>query len=152
MVTFMRPSGLGFAVQSTVFDVTDGKTAFIAIVSAKTKFALEMEPGEYHFMVVGESADFMRATLEPGKHYYALVTPRMGVWKARFSLKPVTAAELNTEQFTEWFDECRWVENTEQAYQWAVDNRPSILSKQAEYWEKWQSKPVRPALLPGDGA
>lgn len=152
LVTFMRPSGIGFAVQSTVFDVTAGKTEFIGIVSAKTKIAYEVEPGDHHFMVVGESADFIGATVEADKHYYALVTPRMGVWKARFSLRPVTGVELKSDQFADWFDECRWVENTGQSYEWAKNNRDSILAKQQEYWEVWSQKPDQPILRPNDGA
>ena len=34
LVVFMRPSGLGFAVQSSVFDVTSGEPIFISIASA----------------------------------------------------------------------------------------------------------------------
>ena len=77
-----------FAIQSTVFDVTDDAPRMVGIVSAKTKIAYEVAPGEHHFMVVSEAADFMRADLAAGKTYYALVTPRMGVWRARFSLLP----------------------------------------------------------------
>jgi hypothetical protein len=87
LVVFMRPSSLGFAVQSSVFDVTDGSPVFVAIVSALTKVAHYAEPGERRYMVIGESADFMAANLDSGKVYYSLVTPRFGVWKARFSLR-----------------------------------------------------------------
>ena len=55
---------------------------FIGILSGKTKVAHLTEPGEKLFMVIGENADFMKATLEAGKTYYALKTE-----------KPVTGAE-----------------------------------------------------------
>ncbi len=84
LVVFMRPSGFGFAIQSSVFDIVDENPVFVGIVSAKAKVAYYVNPGERRFMVISESADFMDATLEAGKVYYALVTPRMGVWKARF--------------------------------------------------------------------
>lgn len=151
LLVFMRPSGMGFAVQSTVFDVTDDAPRMVGVVSAKTKLAYDVAPGEHHFMVVGEAADFMRAELVAGKTYYALVTPRMGVWKARFSLRPVAKMELAGDQFREWFDDCRWVENTPGSTQWFADNRDSILEKQREYWGEWHAKPNKPILFATDG-
>jgi hypothetical protein len=38
-VVFMRPYSLGFGVQSTLFDITDGSNTFIGILSAKKKIA-----------------------------------------------------------------------------------------------------------------
>ena len=140
-VIFMRPSFLGGAIQSSVFDVTDNKDELIGIVSAGTKVRHVTQPGEHLFMVIGESADFMRAYLDPGKTYYALVTPRMGFWKARFSLKPVRRGELDGETFKSWDKSTTFVENTEQSHQWARDNRDSISTKKAEYLHKWAAKP-----------
>lgn len=151
LVVFMRPSGLGFAVQSTVFDVTDDAPQMVGVVSAKTKIAYDMAPGQHHFMVVSEAADFMRADLVAGKTYYALVTPRMGMWRARFSLRPVAKTDLEGDQFREWYDDCRWVENTPASGQWFADNRDSILEKQREYWGDWQAKPDKPILYATDG-
>ena len=89
LVVFMRPSGFGFAIQSSVFEVRDNDPLLIGIVAAKAKVGYNVEPGKRLFMAVGESADFMTAELEPNKTYYVQVTPRMGLWKARFSLAPV---------------------------------------------------------------
>lgn len=151
LLVFMRPSSLGFAVQSSVFDITSGEPEFIAIVSAKTKFAHNVDPGQHRFMVISESADFMDATLEEGKTYYALVTPRMGAWKARFSLRPLHRVELGTDEFQGWYDDCRWVENTPQAEQWAEQKTSSVKSKQAGKLAKWLEKPDKPVLFIGDG-
>lgn len=153
LLVFMRPSGLGFAIQSSVFEIKSDKPSLVGIVAAKTKVSHQLEPGEHLFMVVGESADFMSAELEANKTYYALVTPRMGAWKARFSLKPVHANELATSQFTEWEEACEWVEKTAASDEWASSNMASIQSKQSKYYEKWMNKDVseRPRLLPGDG-
>ncbi len=139
-IVFMRPSFLGGAVQSSVFDVTDNKDELIGIVSAGTKVRYVTQPGEHLFMVIGESADFMRAYVDPGKTYYALVTPRMGFWKARFSLKPVRRDELDGETFKGWDKSTSFVENTEQSRQWARENRHSISTKKAEYLQKWAAK------------
>jgi len=153
VIVFMRPSAFGGAVQSSVFDVTTEENILVGIVSSKAKVAYKKAPGEYTFMVVGESADFMEAEVEAGKKYYALVTPRMGVWKARFSLKPIHKNELESDKFKEWFTSCSFVENTDSSYQWARDNADSVQSKRETYYQKWMSKPEmdRPALYKEDG-
>lgn len=151
LVVFMRPSGLGFAIQSSVFDTSEGSPAFISIVSAKTKVAHYAKPGKTRFMVIGESADFMDAQLEAGKVYYTLVTPRMGFWKARFSFRPLHADALKTEGFADWYKDTRWVENLASGSKWASSNMPSIRSKMVEYLPKWLEKADKPLLSTGDG-
>ncbi|MCF6353813.1 MAG: hypothetical protein L3J26_01710 [Candidatus Polarisedimenticolaceae bacterium] len=152
-VVFMRPSGLGFAIQSSVFEIKGGNPSLVGIVAAKKKVSYELEPGEHLFMVVGESADFMSAELIANRTYYALVTPRMGLWKARFSLKPIHAGELNSPQFKEWQESCEWVEKSPASDNWASSNMASIQSKYREYYTKWMSKDLseRPKLLLQDG-
>ena len=139
-IVFMRPSYVGGAIQSSVFDVTDNKDELVGIVSAGTKVRFVTQPGEHLFMVIGESADFMRAYVGPGKTYYALVTPRFGFWKSRFSLKPVRRAELDGDTFKGWDKATTFVENTEQSRQWARENWHSISTKKAEYLHKWAAK------------
>jgi hypothetical protein len=153
MVVFMRPSSVGFAVQSSVFEIVNDKPSLVGIVAAKKKVSYQFEPGEHLFMVVGESADFMSADLEANKTYYALVTPRMGWWKARFSLKPIHRYELNPPDLIEWLEDCEWVEKNAASENWASSNMPSIESKHKEYYEKWMSKDLseRPRLIPQDG-
>ena len=149
----MRPNTLGFAIQSSVFTIDKNKPSIVGIIAAKKKVSYELEPGEHLFMVVGESADFMSATLEPNKTYYALVTPRMGWWKARFSLKPIHAKELDTKQFKEWLKDCQLVEISTDTRAWADRNSPSIQSKFNEYYKDWMEKEIaeKPALLMKDG-
>lgn len=153
MMVFMRPSMVGGAIQASVFEINDGKASFAGIVSAKTKVAYDAAPGEHLFMVVGESADFMSASVRAGKTYYALVTPRMGMWKARFSLKPVEQGELESGKFVDWLKSCKWAEKTPEADQWADNNMDSILNKHDTYIKKWNSKSdaSKPRLLPNDG-
>jgi hypothetical protein len=154
VVVFMRPSGLGFAISSSVFDISkEADNKFVGIVPAKKKVIYKTNPGPHMFMVIGESADFMRADLQGGKTYYALVTPRMGFWKARFSLRPVTQSELATDEFKDWTDSCELVENTEGAHQWAEEHAPSIQSKREEYIIKWNNKADedKPVLKASDG-
>jgi hypothetical protein len=151
LVIFMRPSGFGFAIQSSVFDITDGEPEFLGIVSAKTKIAHNADPGEHRYMVIGESADFLEADLLADRTYYSLVTPRMGVWKARFSLKPVHKLDLTSAEFAEWYDGTRWVQNTPTSQSWAQQHMDSIKSKQDEYLPKWLTRTDKRVLLPSDG-
>jgi len=96
-VVFMRVGKMGGAISASVFDVTEpGEPKFIGIVRQSSKVAYPVKPGLYTFMVISEAADFMQAAVLGGKTYYALVTPRMGVWKARFSFQPVRGEELGT--------------------------------------------------------
>lgn len=153
LVVFMRPSTLGFAIQSSVFEIEGDHPSLVGIVAAKKKVSYQLEPGKHLFMVIGESADFMSAELEENRTYYALVTPRMGVWKARFSLMPIHLGELDSSQFSDWLEACEWVEKNTDSENWASENMPSIESKRETYYEKWMSKDVseRPNLLPQDG-
>lgn len=118
MIVFMRPSGFGFGIQSSVFRVVVPAPDLAGIVAAKMKVAYQVNPGEHLFMVIGESADFMSAEVEGDKTYYALVTPRMGVWKARFLLKPVKRPDQNREQPDEWLEACYWAVETPEAEAW----------------------------------
>ncbi len=153
MVVFLRPSGFGFAIQSSVFEIIGDTPSLVGIVAARKRVSYQLQPGTHLFMVVGESADFMSADLKADRTYYALVEPRMGVWKARFSLRPVHGAEVSSHKFNQWLQSCAWVEKNDASYSWATANMASIKSKQAEYYRKWMSKDAsnRPKLLPQDG-
>ncbi len=153
VVIFMRPSSFAGAIQSSVFNVSTPKNEFVGIVSTDTKIAYQTTPGKKLFMVVGEAADFMGAELEAGKTYYALVTPRVGWWKARFSLKPIHRGELNSEDFIKWKSECQFVKPLPSAHLWARENAANIQTKRVEYYQDWMQKPAseRPQLSADDG-
>jgi len=151
LVIFMFP-GRG-AVQSSVFEIRDNAPTLVGVLTTKAKVAYQAEPGKRLFMVVGESGDFMGADLVAGKTYYARVAPRMGVWKARYSLYPVHKAELGGAQLAEWLSDCRWVEKVADSEAWAQENQESIRSKYADYYPKWMEKAEgdRPMLFAEDG-
>ena len=155
VIIFMRPSNLGGGVQSVVYDTTTQENTLVGIVSSGTKVAYRVAPGEHLFMVVGEAADFMKATLEANKTYYALVTPRMGAWRARFSLKPVRSDELDGRSFKGWDRTCALYENNEGAIRWASENEPSVRKRREEYYAKWITKSPEQldevTLRPSDG-
>ena len=153
VVVFLRPSSMGYGYQSSIFEVKGDQPALAGILAQKEKLAYQLDPGEHLFMVIGEAADFMSADLEAGKTYYALVTPRMGAWRTRFSLKPMHADMIGSPEFNKWAKVCNWVVKLPEADQWARANMASIRSKQARYYQKWMTKheSQRPRLLKEDG-
>lgn len=129
LVMFLRPSALGLLIHASVHD----GDKLIGMVPYNCKLAYQADPGKHTFMVVSEAADFMTADLEAGKTYYAQVVPRMGAWRARFSLWPV--------------------ENKPSAYEWEKASQSSILEKKEAYHRKWLTKSdaERPHLSATDG-
>jgi len=159
-VVFMRYSAVGAAIKATVYEITDGKTIFIGIMKNKTKINYPTTPGKHTFMVVSEAADFMEADLAAGKTYYAMVTPRTGAWKARFSLIPIrkdgtTDFSTNSEKFEKWTANTTLVTTDDEARAWYEDHKDSVDEKHAKYWPKWQEKSAADiterTLLPSDG-
>jgi hypothetical protein len=144
LVVFMRPSSLGGAIQSSVYDTHEKGDKFIGIVSSKAKIAYQAEPGEHLFMVIAENADFMVAHLDAGKTYYALVSPRMGVWKARFSLLPIhnqagAKYSMQSSDFREWMDKTAWVNVTPAAEAWYREHAADIREKKLDYMRRWNT-------------
>lgn len=144
-VIFLRPSSFGGAIQASLFDVTSGKPQYIGVSSTNTKLVHDVKPGTYRFMVVSEAADFLEAKLAPGKTYYAVVTARMGMWKARFSLWPVKAAagnefQLSNPDLPKWVQDASLVVNTPEGEAWAKANAADINTKFQEYMPVWKQK------------
>ena len=156
VVVFMRATRamIGGRWSSSVFDLKEDEK-LIGILSNGEKVAYVTEPGEHLFMVISENADFLGATLLPGRTYYALVVARMGLLKSRFSLEPVRAAQLNSKAFEDWRDSTHSMETTAKSYTWADENRDSIREKRAAYLPKWMGKPQterdEQTLRPEDG-
>ena len=144
-VIFLRSSFVGSAIQAVIYDATDGGTEFIGILSNGKMLAHEAAPGKHVFMVVSEAADFMAAELVGGKTYYAIVTPRMGAWRARFSMSPVRNGgsgefQYDSNEFRGWIADAEFSDNTPDSFAWAEENHSSVVEKRAEYWEVWQQK------------
>lgn len=144
-VVFMRSAFVGQAIQASVFDVTNGVPKFIGIISNDTKVSYEATPGEHMFMVVGESADFLKANVVANKTYYTVVSPRMGFWKARFSMHPVrndqsSKFQYNSKDFKEMLGDTKFVKSGVKAEQWAQKNAPSVAKKLAKYLPEWKTK------------
>ena len=146
-VVFIRSAFIGKAIQASVYDITSGTPEFIGIVSNDTKVSYMTSPGEHMFMVVGESADFLKANVLEGKTYYSVVSPRIGFWKARFSMHPVRNDEsakfkYHSKDFKEMLSDSLFVEGGAKAKQWAINNANSISSKMNKYLPEWKLKAV----------
>lgn len=139
-VVFMRATMLGGAISAAVYDVTGSESKFIGLIDHNAKLAYSVTPGEHTFMVVSEAADFMKATVAGGKTYYALVTPRPGAWRARFSFKPLRQADLSGPDFSKWDSGTQLMENSAKSEAWAVSNASSVNAKRASYWAEWSAK------------
>jgi hypothetical protein len=86
LVYFMRPSGMGFAVNFQIWD----RDHFVGLSQAKSYFAYECDPGKHLFFGFAENKVAIEADLEAGKSYYIGTNVRMGAWKARMDFTPVT--------------------------------------------------------------
>jgi hypothetical protein len=161
LIVFLRSSFIGSAISSSLFDITKGDDNLIAIIGSGDKVAYYTDPGEGQFMVIGESADFMDTLLDAGKVYYAIVIPRMGAWKARFSLYPFKQVaheeqfQVDSPKLVEWLNACKYVTMNNEAYIWAENNAASIREKREKYLKKWAEMPDETkrwrTLLPEDG-
>ena len=151
-IIFLRNSFFGAAIQATVCDVTGEETKFIGILSNKFKIAYKTTPGKHMFMVVGENGDFMPGEFEAGKTYFAIVVPRPGFFKARFSLNPVHQDEYH-ESFASDRRATHFVENTPESRAWFMENAADIRAHLEKDLPRWHKKSARNkiGLLPEDG-
>lgn len=153
MVVFMRSSALGGAIGASVFEIKNDNPELVGLVAYNTKVAYEVDPGRRLFMVVSETADYMSADLAPNRTYYAFVDPRMGAFRARFSLGAVNKSGKRMEAAQNCLKSCRLVENTPESQNWARDNMSDIRSKHTEVYPRWNQKPTneKPHLAREDG-
>jgi hypothetical protein len=148
LVVFMRRGRDAGAIQAVVYDGDE----LVGVLSANSAIAYQTEPGKHLFMVVSEAADFLEATLAPGKTYFVRAVPRMGWWRARFSLEAVDAKQ-HARDMPRWLKGLSLVALNDAGRRWAVENDPSVVAKKNEYLPRWRAKreDERPALWPGDG-
>jgi len=147
LVVFLRPVKMAGYVSSVVFDDQD----LVAVLMDYTYAAYQATPGNHRFMVVSEAADFMDADLEAGKVYFALVKVRMGVWRGRFSLMPLTPHDKEWQHLRRWLSRARRVTLNNAGISWGQDHAQSIQQKHDAYLPKWLAKNERPALYQEDG-
>ncbi len=143
-IIFMRASNVGGAIASTTLDITANEPKMMGVLTPMHKVACDVTPGKHTFMLLGENADFMEADVLAGKTYYAIVTPRMGWWKARFSFHPFKQVagesefQIGSPELTEWLSACTYVEPTPKADEWIQAKASEIKAKKEDYWGKWE--------------
>lgn len=148
LVRFMRPSGLGYAIN---FNIWDGERV-IGNSVAKSQFDYLADPGKHLFVAVAENKTFLNAELETGKTYYILTEVRMGVWKARVGFVPVIRG-------SEYWDRVRQYENELNKLQpdmgtlkiWEDAHKSSIRAVLDEYEAVLKASKKWPTLGPEDG-
>jgi hypothetical protein len=147
-IIFMRPAAPGFAVQASLFDVTSGDPEFIGIISNTTRINHVCKPGSYRFAVVSESAKFMDVIVEADRNYLARVSPRFGLFKARFALEAVVGSREET--LDKECGSCNWVANTALSTQWAQENMADIKQKVTEYMPDFEKDTDKAVLKASD--
>jgi len=99
LVTFIRPSSFGGAIQFGIWD----SDKFVGILSANSYVQYLAEPGEHLFMARAENWSYVKADLQAGRQYYILGRVFPGVWKARVAFDPVTKNDTTSDaKLDEW--------------------------------------------------
>ena len=135
-VVFMRVSKQSGGIDASLFDVSaPGEPKFIGVVNNASKVSYPLKPGLYTFMVVGETAEFMQATVLGGKTYYALVIPSAGA--KRFVIEPVRKNEIGGKEFQGWDRSTRPMPAGAQPQGY---NASEAAEKRVRYWQDWSKK------------
>jgi hypothetical protein len=152
VIVFIRASNLGGIVAATVYErAEDGNATFITAVYPDTYMVHKVTPGKHIFAVVSEAADFIEVDAAAGKIYPIVVRPRVGAWKARFSLASGSPGTEFWDRVKGWLDDSSRVTPNEAAPIWFDQNRSSVMAKLEKYWPKWTEKPDKPIVKSEDG-
>ncbi len=141
----MRASFVGSAIKSSIYEVSNGETKFIGILKNKKRITYKTTAGKHTFMVIAESADFMEANLAEDKTYYSVISPRMGLIKARFSMFPFRndgTSKFHTEskEFEKLKKKTQEVLITDESKAWYDKKKKKFEKKRIKYWKKWKKK------------
>jgi hypothetical protein len=98
LVTFMRPSHFGGAIQFGIWD----SEKFIGVLSAGAYVQYLADPGEHVFLGRAENWSYVKANLEGGKQYFVLGKVFPGIWKARVALDPINVGDKEAANVDKW--------------------------------------------------
>lgn len=149
VVVFMASTLHGLP-RPSVFDITVEPPLLVGIVPPGTSVAYTTDPGVRRFMVLGDLADFMDATLLPGKTYYVRFSSQIGTWKPKFSFVPVAKTETD-QALTGELAYTQSITTTAASLEWAQHNMPSIQAKKARSLPSWLAGSNKPTLNADDG-
>jgi hypothetical protein len=136
LIYFIRNTTFGGGVHASLYDGED----YIGTITANTHIAYQANPGSHLFMVMSESADFMKADLTAGKTYYAYVMPRMGAWVARFSFRPING-QVDQADIDASIRATKQIAPNEQGMKWGEKSKARAAALKEKYLPEWESKP-----------
>ncbi len=110
LVYFMRPSGMGFAINFQIWD----SDRFVGLSQAKSYFAYECNPGKHLFLGFAENRVAIEADLDAGKSYYIGTNVRMGALKARMDFTPVTRGSQLWDKVEEYKNSLNFIATKEE--------------------------------------
>ncbi len=95
VVYFMRPSGLGMAINFSYYDGDQ----IIGKFNGGKYLKYECDPGAHTFWARSENRSFLEAELEEGKMYVVEAVPMMGAIKAGVLLVPINSDSTKMNRF-----------------------------------------------------
>ena len=104
LVTFLRPSYFGGAIQFGVWD----SDRFVGILEPGSYIQVLLPAGEHVFLARAENWSYVHADLEAGRQYFILAKVFPGVWKARVAYDPIRRDDPQTdEEIARWLTELK---------------------------------------------
>ncbi len=148
LVRFMRPSGMGFAVN---FNLLDGSQV-IGNSVAKSQFDYLAEPGHHLFISTAENKVFLEADLAPGKVYYIITRVYPGAWRARVAFVAVTRGSQYWDAVLQYEDELQKLEpDISKLRTWQDAHQQEISQLLSAYETEYKAKYEWPKLSQDDG-
>lgn len=141
-VVFIRPSYHGDVIDAGVFMLNKDDETFIGKVGSHEGVSVAVEPGEHLFMVTDQNIHYrrlMKANVEAGKVYYAVVSPRG--WPAIiFALLPVKADPSSYFKHSDlpgWLDATVWVKKAPSADSWFKGAKARVHAARSAAQTDW---------------
>jgi hypothetical protein len=134
-VVFVRPSGLGFAVNYTI---VDHHGQWVGDSVAESQFAVTLPPGEYLFVAWAGNTAALKATLAPGRVYYVEVIPVMGAFVPMMKLEALTPRHSDWPNVPKWLKETKTLEPLPAGAASIQAKQADVLEHVASARENWQ--------------
>lgn len=104
MVTFLRPSYFGGAIQFGIWD----SDQFVGILEPGSHIQILVPPGEHIFLARAENWSYVHAELEAGRQYFILAKVFPGIWKARVAYDPILRDDPQTDaEIGQWLSDLK---------------------------------------------
>ena len=136
LVYFMRPSGVGYAINFQIWD----SNYFVGLSQAKSFFTYECDPGKHLFLGFAENRVAIEADLEAGKSYYIGTNVRMGAWKARMGFTPVTRGSELWDKVEEYKKSLNFIASKEEERARWEDAKKQEVQRFIDYFSAGEGK------------